>query len=195
MTQFDIGNNELTGAIPTQIGMLTKIVTAADEGFLSLNELTGETIPTELGALTGMTDGDYFLCSSKLGGTVPTELGRMSEMSSRFALDANSLSSSIPTQLGQLTEMTHVYHLYSNQLCSDVPTEVQALSSGITGWQVTTGNDIGTVSSQLTHPTRQPSDSTPFLPALLRDAPRHAHVPADTATDANAIDGANTLVP
>ena len=140
-----MGSNELTGAIPTQIGMMVKIVTAATNGFLSGNEHTGETIPTELGALTGMTDGGYFLWSSKLGGTIPSELGRMSVMSNRFNLNSNSLSSSIPTQLGQLSEMITWFRLNSNQLCSDVPTEVQALSSGVTsGWQVTTGNSIGT---------------------------------------------------
>ena len=146
MTQLDIGYNELTGAIPTQIGMMTKIVTAATYGFLSGNEHTGETIPTELGALTGMTYGGYFLYSSKLGGMIPSELGRMSLMTKKFYLNSNSLSSSIPTQLGQLSEMTLAFRLDSNQLCSDVPTEVQALSSGVTsGWAVTTGNSIGTV--------------------------------------------------
>ena len=30
------------------------------------------TIPSELGSLTGMTEGGYFLYNSKLGGTLPT---------------------------------------------------------------------------------------------------------------------------
>ena len=44
---LNLGYNELTGAIPTQIGMMVKIVTAPSNGFLSGNEHTGETIPTE----------------------------------------------------------------------------------------------------------------------------------------------------
>ena len=35
--------------------------------------------------------------------------------------------------------------LYSNKFCSDVPTQVQALSSGVANWYVTTGNSFGTV--------------------------------------------------
>ena len=33
----------------------------------------------------------------------------------------------------------------SNKFCDDVPTQVQALSSGVNYWRVTTGNDFGTV--------------------------------------------------
>ena len=106
MTQLDIGYNELTGALPTQLGMMTKIVTAANNGFLSGNLHTGETIPTELGALTGMTKGGWFMYQSKLGGTIPSELGRMSVMTDGFYLHFNQLSSSIPTQLGQLESLS-----------------------------------------------------------------------------------------
>ena len=41
--------------------------------------------------------------------------------------------------------MTEGFHLYSNKLCSAVPTQVQALSSGISDYYVTTGNSFGTV--------------------------------------------------
>ena len=41
--------------------------------------------------------------------------------------------------------MTATFTTHSNKFCSDVPTQVQALSSSITGYQVTTGNSIGTV--------------------------------------------------
>ena len=37
-------------------------------------------------------------------------------------------------------------YFYSNKFCgSDVPTQVQALSSGVSYWQVTTGNSFGTI--------------------------------------------------
>ena len=72
-------------------------------------------------------------------------------MNNRFGAQENELDSSIPTQLGQLNQMTSSFRLYSNQLCSDVPTEVHALSNSVTSnWDVTTGNDIGTVGTQRT---------------------------------------------
>ena len=41
--------------------------------------------------------------------------------------------------------MTKYYRLDGNKLCSDVPTEVQALSSNLSNWGITTGNSFGTV--------------------------------------------------
>ena len=57
-SQFDVGYNQITGDVPTQIGRMTKIV-AADSyyGFLYGNSHGGASVPTELGALTGMTTG------------------------------------------------------------------------------------------------------------------------------------------
>ena len=66
-------------------------------------------------------------------------------MTRYFYLSYNELSSSIPTQLGQLINMETNFRLKENNLCSEVPTEVQALSSSVPSWQVTTGNSIGTV--------------------------------------------------
>lgn len=66
-------------------------------------------------------------------------------MKSHLFLYSNELSQAIPTELGQLTAMTTYLWLKSNQLCDDVPTEVAALSTQVTsGWQVATGNDLGT---------------------------------------------------
>ena len=98
MTQFDIGHNELTGDLPSQLGRLSLIESAADSGFLSGNEHDGATIPTELGGVTGMTFGGFFLYNSKLGGTMPTELGRVVAMRTRFQVNINKLSGTIPTR-------------------------------------------------------------------------------------------------
>ena len=92
MTEFDLGNNELTGAIPTQIGMMTKIETAiASTGFLSYNEHSNSTIPTQLGQLTALTDPGYFLYSSHLTGTAPTELGQLTVLARECDEDLRSL--------------------------------------------------------------------------------------------------------
>ena len=43
--------------------------------------------------------------------------------------------------------MADVFYIISNKLCSDVPTELQALTSQVFEWRITTGNSIGTVRS------------------------------------------------
>ena len=151
VTQLDIGSMLITGALPTQLGMMTKIVTAADTGgFLSNNEHTGETIPTELGALTRMTYGGTsgFLFSSKLGGTIPTQLGRMSQFSSHFHINSNTLSSSIPTQLGACSEMSSRWQAQRNALTGSIPTQLGQLV------KMTSSFDLHTNSLWLNIPTQ-----------------------------------------
>ena len=82
---------------PLKLGLLTKIVTASDYGFLSGNEHDSATVPTELGQLTAMTDVGYFLYSSKLGGTLPSELGKLSALETGFIIGYQSFSSAITT--------------------------------------------------------------------------------------------------
>ena len=76
-----------------------------------------------------------------------TEFGRMVKMRSGFELFKNSLSSTIPWQLGfTLDQMTRSFLLYSNKLCDDVPDAVSSYSNSFySGWQVVTGNSIGTI--------------------------------------------------
>ena len=64
-------------------------------------------------------------------------------------LNDNSLSY-MPTELGRMTSFVggtqwwEGFTLNSNKFCSDVPTQVQALSSQVAYWAVTTGTDFGT---------------------------------------------------
>ena len=52
------------------------------------------------------------------------------------------------------------FYLRSNKLCSAIPTQVQALSSRVVrGWEVVTGNSIGTTCGAY--------DSWPNLPTVL----------------------------
>ena len=133
--------NKLAGVIPTEIGQMTKLTTGGNGLFWS-NKLTG-TIPTELGMLGKMSD-EFGLAANSFSSTIPTQLGQLVKMSTFFYLNDNSLSSTVPTQLGRLEKMKYGFWLKSNKLCSDVPTEVQALSSGVTDWFVTTSNSLGT---------------------------------------------------
>ena len=60
-------------------------------------------------------------------------------------LGRNEITGTMPTELGNLNQ-TESFQFYSNRLCGDdVPTQVQALSSGVSSWQVTTGNSFGTL--------------------------------------------------
>ena len=45
--------------------------------------------------------------------------------------------------MDRLSEMDRYFYLMSNNFCEDVPTELQALSSGISYFYVTAGNNIG----------------------------------------------------
>ena len=59
--------------------------------------------------------------------------------------NSNSFTGRTPTELGRLNQVTAGFRLDTNKLCDDVPTEVQALSSGVSYWEVTTGNSFGTI--------------------------------------------------
>ena len=70
VTELNLGNNEMTGSIPTEIGCMPKVVTGGSAGFMGSNALTGS-VPTELGALVQMTS--YVgLHGNKLSSTLPT---------------------------------------------------------------------------------------------------------------------------
>ena len=144
VSYLDLGENNLVGTIPTELGNLREL----DTLYLYENELSG-TIPTELGSLTRMevleldhnqlsgtiptellnSNIPYFqlyLNNNELSGTIPTELGKLSP----FVLDLghNQLSGTIPTELGNLGGLTpNELDLSHNQLSGTIPTELGSL--------------------------------------------------------------------
>ena len=56
-------------------------------------------VPTELGLMTGVTDGGSFglLMFNKLSSSIPTELGGMTALASEAGLKVNSFSGALPT--------------------------------------------------------------------------------------------------
>ena len=55
VTELNLGRNEITGTMPSEIGCMTKLVTGGDwDGMVYSNQLTGS-LPTELGNLVQMT--------------------------------------------------------------------------------------------------------------------------------------------
>mmetsp|Transcript_45845 Transcript_45845/g.127245 ORF Transcript_45845/g.127245 Transcript_45845/m.127245 type:complete len:145 (-) Transcript_45845:486-920(-) len=122
----------------------------------------------------------------------------MSKFEYWFDLSSNRFTRAIPTQLGRFTKLTHTFELNNNQICGEVPTEVQALSNNVNNyWQVTTGNDIGTVSAPrdqihtpLHHQLRPTSIPTATHPPLTTTTPG-----LSKSTNAAPHDGTRNLFP
>ena len=116
----DLDNTPLTGTIPSEIGLLTKLY------YLSLSNTTLKgTIPTELGKLSNEL-GKLSLDNNGLTGPIPTELGQLVNLRS-LDLSSNRLSGPIPTVLGQLNQLRTLL-LGENQLEGSIPTELGLLT-------------------------------------------------------------------
>ena len=86
-----LASNQLTGAIPSELGNLANL-----EGLdLASNRLTGA-IPSELGNLPNLTDLN--LASNQLTGAIPSELGNLANLE-ELTLAGNLLTGCIPEGL------------------------------------------------------------------------------------------------
>ena len=139
-----LNNNQLSGAIPTQLGNLTALI----DLHLNNNQLSGS-IPTELGNLTALRD--LRLNDNQLSGTIPTQLGNLADLYWLY-LNGNQLSGSIPTELGNLTSLDHL-RLDDNQLSGEIPTQLGNLTN--LQWLLLSYNALsGAVPSKLGDLTR-----------------------------------------
>ena len=143
VTNLDLYDNQLTGAIPAELGNLTKLellslydnqLTGAipaevgdlsnlTELYLDRNQLTGE-IPAELGSLTSLKG--LSLYRNQLTGEIPAELGSLTSLR-HLSLSGNQLTGEIPAELGNLTNLTHLW-LFNNQLTGSIPAELGNLT-------------------------------------------------------------------
>ena len=112
VTRLDLYNNQLTGAIPTELANLANL----EDLILHNNQLTG-TIPTELGKLANLQT--LHLNSNQLTGPIPTEVGNLTNLQGLY-LDGNQLTGAIPVELGNLTNLV-VLDLRNNQLTGTLP--------------------------------------------------------------------------
>ena len=117
---LDLHGNELSGAIPPELGELSNL----EQLNLSANGLTGA-IPPELSKLSNLEWMD--LTHNHLSGSIPPELAGLSRLES-LALGYNDLAGDIPPELAELSSLEQLY-LASNQLTGSIPPELGRLSN------------------------------------------------------------------
>ena len=120
VVELKLGDNALSGSIPTELGNLTKLTNLE----LDDNDLSGA-IPPELGNLTKLTNLE--LNDNGLAGAIPAELGGLADLEGLY-LNSNSLTGPIPTELGGLANLKRLY-LDRNGLTGPIPTELGGLAN------------------------------------------------------------------
>ena len=111
--------NELNGAIPPELGNLTKLE-ALD---LAVNQLRG-TIPLELVNLSRLTH--LFLYSNQLTGSISPELSKLAKLE-QLALSWNRLGGTVPPELGKLARLEMLV-ISGNRLTGNIPPELGNLA-------------------------------------------------------------------
>ncbi len=120
VVQLGLGNNNLTGSIPAEIGNLPNL----ERLTLWNNNLTGS-IPAELGSLTKLEQ--IHLAENGLSGSIPSELGNLTNLM-HLNLYRNSLSGAVPAELGSLTSLKGL-DLNNNNLSGSLPSEWSGMTS------------------------------------------------------------------
>ncbi|CDP14109.1 unnamed protein product [Coffea canephora] len=140
LVRLDLSGNELYGAIPHQIGALSKLTHLN----LSSNALRGELpsslvnltqldvssnrikslIPPGIGNLTNLITLD--LSYNSFFGPIPPTLGHLSKLVS-LDLSGNGLSGAIPHQIGALSKLAYL-NLSSNALQGELPSSLVNLT-------------------------------------------------------------------
>ncbi|RVX18184.1 MDIS1-interacting receptor like kinase 2 [Vitis vinifera] len=120
LAYVDVCINNLSGPIPPQIGLLSKLKYLD----LSTNQFSGG-IPPEIGLLTNLEV--LHLVQNQLNGSIPHEIGQLSSLY-ELALYTNQLEGSIPASLGNLSNLASLY-LYENQLSDSIPPEMGNLTN------------------------------------------------------------------
>ena len=109
---LDLGDNKLTGEIPTGLGDFSNLYWL----ILGGNNLSGE-IPAELGNLTELQLLD--LGPNQLTGEIPGWLGDLTKLRA-LLLRGTHLTGEIPEELGSLTNLETLY-LSDNRLTGEIP--------------------------------------------------------------------------
>ena len=118
--ELNLIENQLTGNIPPEIGILTNLTGL----FLSYNYLRGE-IPSEIGNLRNLTE--LHLSHNGLQGEIPAEIGNLVNLT-YLSLWDNELTGSIPREIGNLANLTYL-SLWNNELTGSIPPEIGNLNN------------------------------------------------------------------
>jgi hypothetical protein len=150
---FELRGNRFSGEIPYEFGFLTGLTGSFilnqevdDEATLGgtippeLSELTqlqksfvlhglhsSGSLPSELFALSLLTEQFQISNNGELGGTLPTEVGLISG-AKELLLNGNQFTGPIPTEVGTLTNLEHGLVLSQNAFTGTVPTQFGRLS-------------------------------------------------------------------
>ena len=120
VTELDLADNGLTGAVPEELGQLDSLRSLD----LSGNQLAG-TIPEALGQLENLDT--LYLAANQLTGPIPEALGQLNNL--KFLhLAGNQLTGPIPETLGQLENLEGLY-LNFNQLTGPIPETLGQLNN------------------------------------------------------------------
>ncbi len=115
VTDLVVANNNLTGALPAELGDLSELVNLA---FYD-NQLTGP-IPPELGNLSNLNLLN--LRNSGVTGTLPPELGKLNTALEFLSLDRNNLYGAVPAEWGDLhPSLISSILIENNQLIGELP--------------------------------------------------------------------------
>ncbi|MDE2926813.1 MAG: hypothetical protein OXT71_10490 [Acidobacteriota bacterium] len=120
LTDLNLGYNALTGPIPPELGSLAELIHLN----LDYNRLTGP-IPPELGALSNLETLRLF--GNMFTGGIPAELGSLANLTD-LNLDLTGLTGSIPPELGALTNLRDLW-IRGNSLSGPIPPELGALAN------------------------------------------------------------------
>jgi len=111
VTEIDLGKNNLSGSISSEIGKLNQLVTLD----LGRNKLSGS-ISSEIGKLNQLVT--FKLNGNKISETIPTQIGQLNKLEF-IRLDGNSISGTIPTEIGQLANLKKL-RMEDNDLTGDI---------------------------------------------------------------------------
>lgn len=121
VTTLTLNNNNLTGAIPPEIGDLE----ALTELWMVGNNLTGS-LPAELGNLSALRL--MALNTNRITGEIPPSLGDMSSLE-QMSISHNQLSGRIPPEIGRLSNLTILNLQVNRDLTGPIPPEIGDLSN------------------------------------------------------------------
>ncbi len=118
VVELRLGQNNLSGAIPTELGGLADLQVLRIDG----NDLTGF-VPPELGGLRQLRELD--LSDNGLEGAIPPQIGSLPSLE-RLWLDRNDLTGGVPPELADLASLESI-NLEDNNLTGPVPAALASI--------------------------------------------------------------------